>query len=51
MIVNVPTKVIPVWYVEKWINKNVHPNSAIATWIEQMLKDWEQEEQNECNKH
>lgn len=44
MYVNVPTLVIPIWYIEKWVKKNAEPNSALDTFVNQMLKDWEFEE-------
>lgn len=44
MIVNVPTKIIPIWYVEKWKEQNAEPGSALDAFIEQLIKDWELEE-------
>jgi hypothetical protein len=44
MIVNAPTEVIPVWYIEKWVKENAEPNSALEHFIKTMLKDWGVEE-------
>ena len=44
MIVNVPTKVIPVWFIERWTNENAELGSALDTWVKEMLKAWEREE-------
>jgi len=44
MIVNAPTEVIPVWYIEKWVKENAEPNSALEHFIKTMLKDWRAEE-------
>ena len=40
MTVNVPTDVIPVWFIEWWLEKNTEPNSNVEHWIRQLLKDW-----------
>ena len=44
MIVNVPTEIIPIWYIEKWVKEEAEPNSALDMFIRQMLKDWKAEE-------
>lgn len=44
MIVAVPTKVIPVWFIEKWKKENAKPGSALDLFINQMIKEWEVEE-------
>lgn len=44
MIVDVPTKIIPIWFVEKWKKENAEPGSALDVFIERMMKDWELEE-------
>ena len=44
MIVDVPTKVIPVWYVEKRKKENSESGSVLDEFIERMIKDWELEE-------
>lgn len=44
MIVDVPTKIIPIWFVEKWKKENAEPGSPLDVFIERMMKDWEQEE-------
>ena len=44
MIVNVPTKIIPVWFIERWAKENAEPDSPLDMFIKQMLKDWELEE-------
>lgn len=51
MIVNVPTKIIPVWFIERWKKENAEPGSSLDIFIEQMIKDWELEEirQSEIN--
>lgn len=38
MIVNVPTKIIPIWFVEKWKKENAEPGSALDVFLEQMIK-------------
>jgi len=44
MIVDVPTKVIPVWFIEQWKRANAEPDSALDKFIDIMIKDWEMEE-------
>ena len=44
MIVDVPTKIIPIWFVEKWVKENAEPNSALDVFIKRMIKEWEVEE-------
>ena len=44
MIVDVKTKIIPIWFVEKWKKENAEPGSALDVFIERMIKDWELEE-------
>lgn len=44
MIVNVPTEVIPVWFLEKWRRENAEPGSMLDHWIDQLLKEWKLEE-------
>ena len=44
MIVDVPTKIIPVWFIERWAKENAEPNSALDVFIKTMIKDWEVEE-------
>lgn len=44
MTVNVPTKVIPVWFIERWRKENAEDNSVLDFWIREMLKSWELEE-------
>ncbi len=43
MIVNVPTKIIPIWFIERWKKENAEPGSALDIFITQMIKDWELE--------
>ena len=41
-------EVIPIWFIEKWKKENCHDNSALAYWIEKLLKVWKiEEKQNE----
>ena len=44
MIVNVPTKIIPIWFIEQWKKENAESGSSLDIFIEQMIKDWELEE-------
>lgn len=44
MIVDVPTKIVPIWFVERWAKENAEPDSPLEYFIERMLKDWELEE-------
>lgn len=44
MIVQIPTDVIPVWYIEKWKKENAEPSSALDHFLEQLIKDWHVEE-------
>lgn len=44
MIINVPTKIIPIWFIERWKKENAEPGSALDIFITQMIKDWELEE-------
>ena len=44
MIVDVPTKIIPIWFIEKWKKENAEPSSALDVFIEKLIKDWELEE-------
>ena len=45
MIVDdVPTKIIPVWFIEKWKKENAEPGSALDVFITKMIEDWESEE-------
>ena len=44
MIVNVPTKVIPIWFIEQWKKENAEPGSSLDIFITQMINDWELEE-------
>ena len=45
-------EVIPIWFIEKWTKENCHDNSALAFWIEKLLKEWWklEEKENELNK-
>ena len=40
MITNVPTEVIPVWFIEKWLRNNAKAGSALDFWVKKMLKEW-----------
>ena len=45
-------EVIPIWFIEKWTKENCHDNSALAFWIEKLLKEWWklEEKEDELNK-
>lgn len=49
MIVDVPTKIIPIWFVEKWKKENAEPGSPLDVFIERLMKDWELEEIRQSN--
>lgn len=44
MTVDVPTKVIPLWFIEKWTKENCEPESPLDAWIKEMINDWQSEE-------
>lgn len=44
MIVDVPTKIIPLWFIEKWKKENAEPDSALDQFIDTMIRDWGMEE-------
>ena len=44
MIVNVPTKIIPIWFIEQWKKENAEPESPLDFFIDQLIKDWKLEE-------
>ena len=44
MLVQVPTEVIPVWFIKEWVKDNAEYGSALDTFIKTMLHDWELEE-------
>lgn len=44
MVVDVPTKIIPIWFIEQWKRENAESGSALDVFIETMIKDWELEE-------
>jgi hypothetical protein len=44
MIVDVPTKVIPIWFIDRWKKENAEVGSSLDVFIERMIKDWELEE-------
>ena len=44
MIVNIPTKIIPIWFIERWAKENAEPNSALDVFIKEMIKAWNLEE-------
>jgi hypothetical protein len=44
MIVQVPTEIIPIWYIEKWERENSEPNSPLDHFLKQMINDWNVEE-------
>lgn len=47
MIAQVPTEVIPVWYIEKWAKENAEPGSPLDHFIKTMVNDWRVEERVE----
>ena len=44
MIVQVPTEVIPVWFIEKWGKENAESGSALDYFFFFLIKDWRVEE-------
>ena len=44
MIANVPSEVIPCWYVEEWLLKNGDPDSALDYWVRKLVRDWKKHE-------
>ena len=44
MIVDIPTKIIPIWFIEKWKEENAEPGSPLDEFIKRMIIDWELEE-------
>lgn len=44
MRVDVPTEIIPLWFIEKWTKENAETNSALDVFIKAMIHDWEVEE-------
>lgn len=40
MIADVPTEVMPLWYIDKWIEKNADTDSALNYWIRKMERGW-----------
>ena len=44
MIVQAPTEVIPVWFIEKWVRENAEFGSALTHYIATLIKDWRIEE-------
>ncbi len=51
MIVDVPTKIIPVWFIEKWKKENAEPDSALDKFIDTMIRDWGMEEIRQTKKY
>ena len=48
MTVDVPTKIIPIWFIEKWKKENAEPDSALDVFIDRMINDWEMEENRQA---
>ena len=46
----IDTEVIPVWYIEKWVNKNSQKGSALEHWIKKMMREWEDENRETTGK-
>ena len=51
MVVQIPTEVIPIWYIEKWVRETADKNSALQHWIKTMISDWKSEETIQQEKH
>ena len=51
MVVNIPTEVIPIWYIEKWLMENVQKDSPAECCIKNMMNDWKTEEVIQKEKH
>lgn len=49
MIVPVPTEVIPLWYIDKWIKENAELDSPLDVFIKRLIKDWKLEEISQRN--
>jgi len=46
MIANVPNEVIPVWFIEKWMRENCQDGSILGYWMNRLLQDWKEYEEN-----
>ena len=44
MIAQVPTEVIPVWFIEKWSKENAESGSSLDHFLNAMIEDWRVEE-------
>lgn len=44
MRIDVPTEIIPLWFIEKWTKENAESDSPLDTFIKAMIHDWEVEE-------
>lgn len=44
MIAQIPTEVIPIWFIEKWCKENAESGSALDHFLKTMIKDWRVEE-------
>lgn len=51
MRVDVPTEIIPLWFIEKWTKENAEPNSALDTFVKAMIHEWEVEEVRQNGKY
>lgn len=51
MIANIPTEVVPVWYIEKWTKNNSEDGSILSNWIKRLLKDWQESKDNLSGGH
>lgn len=51
MRIDVPTEIIPLWFIEKWTKENAEPNSALDAFIKAMIHDWEVEEARQNAKY
>ena len=51
MIANIPTEVVPVWYIEKWTKNNCEEGSILSNWIKRLLKDWRESKDNLSGGH
>lgn len=44
MIAQIPSEVIPIWFIEKWTKENAESGSALDYFIKTMLHEWRVEE-------
>ena len=44
MIVQAPTEVIPIWFIEKWRKEESKPGTPLSMFLIKMIDDWRLEE-------